>query len=191
VDAAVLIGDWAYLPQLQVTVARALGLRLAVLHTIRAETLAVEGAALAAADDAPTVWDVTPYPLGINCYFADEELLSPIVAANTPIPTPPAGAPGANTERYWTRYADQRQVRLDVLQYRGPRDANPHGEGRVRPQECEKLGSWEFGGLSPRPGECAAFTVTFAVDADGILQLEARETATGHTLSARVNREIG
>lgn len=191
VGAAVLIGDWAHLPQLQRTVARALGLPLGALHTARAETLAVEGAARAAADDAPTVWDVTPYPLGINCYFADEELFSPIVAANTPIPTPVAGEPGAFCERYWTRFPDQRQVRLDVLQYRGPRDANPYGEGRVRPHECEQLGSWEFGGLSPRPGEHVAFTVTFAVDADGILHLEARETATGHTLSARIDRGIG
>jgi molecular chaperone DnaK (HSP70) len=190
-DSAVLIGDWAFMPQVRSAVAGALGLSADALHTEDAERLAVLGAALATRQESATVWDVTPYPLGINCYFGDEELLSPIVPANTPIPTPRADEQGALTGEYWTRYPDQREVRIDVLQYRGPRDASPYGAGRVRPDECERLGSWQFDGLSPKRGECAAFTVTFAVDADGILQLQARETATGRTLSARVERGIG
>jgi molecular chaperone DnaK (HSP70) len=191
IDAVALIGDWAFLPTVRATAAATLNVPLARTLVCDAETAAVAGAAILAADERACVWDVTPYPLGINCYYGEEELLSPIIRANTSIPTPPAGAPGAYTESYQTRFADQTQVRLDVLQYRGARDAQPLGAGKVRPEECEKLGSWEFSGLSPAPGHCAGFTVTFAIDADGILQLEARETATGHTLSARVDRTIG
>ena len=80
---------------------------------------------------------------------------------------------------------------LDVLQYRGSRDPNPYGEGHVTPQDCEVLGSWQFDGLHPKPGRHAKFTVTFAVDIDGILHLYAQETATGHDLDARVDRGIG
>jgi molecular chaperone DnaK len=187
VDAALLIGDWAFLPQLQDVVAAALHLPPELLHTAQAETLAVMGAALLTADTAAAVWDVTPYPLGISCYFGEQELLSPIIPANTPIPTAPTGF----TQHYSTRYPDQREVRLDVLQYRGARDAQPYGAGRVRPGECELLASWSFDGLSPWPGACAGFSVTFAVDADGILSLEARETATGRTLRAQIDRGVG
>lgn len=191
VDTVMLIGDWAYLPQLQETIAEAFGTPVATLHTAGAEALAVYGAAIAAADNAPTVWDVTPYPLGINCYYGNDELLSPIIKANTPIPTPAAGARGAYTQQYQTRFPDQTRVTLKILQYRGPREPDPHGVGRVFPHECEELGTWEFSGLKPKQGHCADFTVTFAVDADGILQLYAKETATGHSLSARVDRGIG
>jgi molecular chaperone DnaK len=190
VAQVVLTGDWATLPGLRETVAAALGRQAADIHTADATALAAYGAAIAASADAPLVWDVTPYPLGINCYYGESELFSPIIRANTPIPTPAAGASGAHTESYSTRFPDQTSVRLDVLQYRGPRSADPYGAERVRPEECEKLGSWEFNGLRPPSGRQASFTVTFAVDADGILQLVARESATGHTLTARVERGI-
>jgi molecular chaperone DnaK (HSP70) len=172
-------------------VARAFGRPTANLHTLDASALAAYGAAIAASEDAPTVWDVTPYPLGINCYYGDEELFSPIIPANTPIPTPPVGARGAFTENYRTLLPDQTRVSLDILQYRGPRIPATHGPDRVYPRECELLGSWEFAGLHPPLGRQAPFTVTFAIDADGILYLHAEESGTGHTLTASIDREIG
>jgi molecular chaperone DnaK (HSP70) len=191
VDAVLLIGDAVELPGIRETVARALGRPITDLHTSDAVVLAVYGATIAAAEDAPTVWDVTPYPLGINCYYNDEELFSPIIPANTLIPTPPIGARGAFTEDYRTLLPDQTRVTLDILQYRGPRVPATHGADRVYPRECELLGSWEFAGLHPPPGRQAPFTVTFAIDADGILRLHAEETGTGHSLAARVDRGIG
>ena len=50
---------------------------------------------------------------------------------------------------------------------------------------------WTFRGLKPKRGERAGFTVTFAVDEDGILHLLAKETATGHSLAIQVDRRIG
>ncbi|MBA3531232.1 MAG: Hsp70 family protein [Ardenticatenales bacterium] len=191
IDAVVLIGEAAFLPPVQATIARAFGRSPSALHTAEAERLAVYGAALATADESALVWDVTPYPLGINCYYGNEELFSPILSANTPIPTPVLGATGAFTESYTTRYPGQTEVRLDILQYRGPRVPVTHGEGRVYPHECEALGTWHFTNLKPKKKKHAAFTVTFAVDADGILHLEAVETATGHRLVAHVDRGIG
>jgi molecular chaperone DnaK len=189
--AVLLIGEWAWLPAAQAAVARAFRRPVAELHTASAELLAAYGAALAAAGDAPTVWDVTPYPLGINCYFGSVELFSPIIAANTPIPTPPIGAAGAYTESYTTRLPDQVSVTLDILQYRGARIPTTQGDQRVFPRECELLGSWQFSGLHPPKGGHAPFTVTFAVDADGILHLYAEEQGTRHALAAVVDRAIG
>jgi molecular chaperone DnaK len=149
IDAVLLIGDAVELPGMRETIARAFGCPLAGLHTADAAALAAYGAALAAAEDAPTVWDVTPYPLGINCHYGSEELFSPIIPANTPIPTPPIGANGAFTESYQTLLLDQTRVTLDILQYRGPRIPATQGSERVYPKECELLGSWQFDGLHP------------------------------------------
>jgi molecular chaperone DnaK len=191
VDTVLMTGDWAHLPTVQEQVANVFHRPVAALHTEDAPILPVYGAALATATEAQLVWDVTPYALGINCYYDDVELFSPIIAANTPIPTPPVGAPNAYTEPYQTRFPDQTSVTLDVLQYRGLQIPNPYGESRVYPDECEVLGTWQFTGLRPSKGRRAKFTVTFAVDADGILHLFARETVTGHHLEAQVNRGIG
>lgn len=191
IDAVLLTGDWAFLPTLQETAALAFGRTVADLHTAEASLLPVYGAALAGTDDGRSVWDVTPYPLGINCYYGDTELFSPIITANTPIPTPPVGDRRAFIGQYQTRYPNQTKVTLDILQYRGLNDPTPEGPTPVEPAACELLGRWEFSGLRPKKGQHAAFTVTFAVDADGILQLYARETRTGHHLAAQVERGIG
>lgn len=191
VEAVVLVGDWAHLPAVQETIATAFHKPVPELHIENAALLPVFGAALAAADDRRLVWDVTPYALGINCYYDDVELFSPIVLGNTSIPTPTIGDDGAHIERYWTRYPDQSSVRFDVLQYRGPRIPDPYSGDPVRPDECEVLGTWTFTDLHPKRGRRVPFTVTFAVDADGILHLYAEETATGHHLAASVERGIG
>jgi molecular chaperone DnaK len=191
IDAVVMVGEWAHLPVILETVAEAFHRPVATLHTQNAALLPVYGAALATAADAPTVWDVTPYPLGINCYYGDTELFSPIIAANTPIPTPVVDASGAYTEQYQTRHPNQTEVKLDILQYRGLNDPNPTGSTPVQSQMCEVLGTWSFEGLQPKKNQHAAFTVTFAIDADGILHLQAKEKGHNHHLDAHVTRGIG
>ncbi len=189
-DSVLLIGEAAHLPSVQLTVAAAFARPVASLHTLDAQTLAVRGAALISAQSAPLVWDVTPYPLGISCYYGSTELFSPIIAANTPIPTPAVGVAGAYTESFQTRIPDQTEVRLDVLQYRGARVPQTHGRQRVFPNECEQLGSWQFTGLHPGRGKCVPFTVTFAIDTDGILHLYAHETGQDHSLAVQVSTTI-
>ncbi len=188
VDAVLLVGGGGGLPGVRAAVAQAFARLPADLLRPATPGLAALGAALAATPAGAALRDVTTYPLGINCYFGEEELLSPIIPAGTPIPTPAPGARGARTERYTTRYPDQTSVRLDVLQYRGPKTPTTSGAGRVRPAECELLGSWSFDGLRPPPGGHADFSVTFQVDQDGILHLAAKESATGHTLVGAVRR---
>ena len=97
----------------------------------------------------------------------------------------------AYTEFYQTRQPNQASVTLKILQYRGLQDPNPQGTTPVPPAQCEILGTWTFDGLRPKKGKHADFTVTFAINADGILQLYAKETATGHHLKAKIKRGIG
>ena len=79
-------------------------------------------------------------------------------------------------------------MRLDILQYRGPKRATQQGGDSVRPSECELLGSWLFEGLRPPPGGEAVFSVIFSVDRDGILHLAAEEEGTGRRLEGSVRR---
>lgn len=190
IDTIVLTGDWSGLPAVQETIATAFQKPVGRLQTGKAMLLPVYGAALATRKTARFIWDVTPYPLGINCYYNNVELFSPIIAANNPIPTPPIGDKAALTQSYETYKPNQTEVKLDILQYRGSRPASPHQSNPVTPNECEHLGSWTFRGLRPKKGRRAPFTVTFAVDEDGILHLYAKETKTGHSLQTSINRGI-
>ncbi len=183
-----LVGGGSGLPGVRSTVANAFARLPGDLQRVEPLALAAYGAALAATLPAGTVCDVTPFPLGINCYYGEEELFSPIIAANTPIPTPAIGQRGAFTQFYETRFPDQTSVRLDILQYRGSKVPATFGANRVYPHECAVLGSWTFDGLHPPRGQCAPFHVTFAIDADGILHLLAEEIGTGHQLSGQVRR---
>ncbi len=189
VDAVLLVGDGTELPPLREQIATSFARPVADLWTNDAPRLPVLGAALVQAGGL--AWDVTPYALGIECLYGTRELFSPIILPNTPVPTPRVGAPGAFTQSYQTVQRDQTEVTLAVLQFRGAQDADPYGPTPVAPQACEELGVWTFRGLQPRRGEHARFTVTFAVDEDGILHLLAHETATGHSLAIQVERPLG
>lgn len=179
VDAVLWIGEATWLPGLTEALGPVFGPGAVRIEAGDGRSLAARGAALAGSNAGGLIWDVTPYPLGINCYYGEEELFSPIIQANTPVPT----APDAWTQSYQTRHPDQTDVRLDLLQYRGPRRPATFGSNKVRPEECELLGSWSFAGLKPKRGKRADFTVTFAIDGDGIVHLTAIETATGHRLA--------
>ena len=189
VDAVLLVGDGTDVPALRETVAACFARPVADLVASDAPNLPVMGAALA--QGGGLAWDVTPYALGINCLYGKRELFSPIIRPNTQIPTPQVGEPGAHTESYQTVHPNQTEVTLSVLQYRGADDPNPYGATAVLPGACEELGVWTFRGLHPKKGQRVSFTVTFAVDEDGILHLLATETATGHTLSIHLDRRIG
>lgn len=190
IAAVLLIGGGGQLPGVRRTVAQAFGRYAGDVLVHEPLALAAYGAALLGANNAAAVWDVTPFPLGINCFYGDEELFSPIIRANTPIPTPSLGQTGAFSDNFTTRFPGQTSVKLQVLQYRGSKEAATHGSERVFPHECEQLGEWSFDGLHPPRGGHAPFTVTFAVDSDGILTLLAEEVATGHRLTGRVERSL-
>jgi molecular chaperone DnaK len=98
VDAVLLVGDGTEVPALAERVADCFGQPVGDLLVDNAPNLPVLGAALAQAGGL--AWDVTPYALGINCMVGQRELFSPIIRANTQIPTPVVGSRGALTESY-------------------------------------------------------------------------------------------
>jgi molecular chaperone DnaK (HSP70) len=189
VDTIVLVGDGTEVPALRETIAECFGRPVAEVLATDAALLPALGAALA--QIGGLAWDVTPYALGISCVYGSRELFSPIIRPNTAVPTAAVGQREAHTQSYQTLHCDQREVSLSVLQYRGEQNPDPYGATPVTPNECEQLGMWTFGGLKPKRGERAHFTVTFAVDEDGILHLLAKEKASGHKLAIEVEQRIG
>jgi molecular chaperone DnaK len=115
---------------------------------------------------APTIVDVTPRGLGIGTVAGYCEEL---IRRNARLP--------AEVKRNFTTSRDrQSTVRIRVCQ----------GESR-RIDENLVVGELILEGLEPRPRGDTTIEVTFALDADGILQVRARDARTGHERRASLD----
>ena len=102
--------------------------------------------------------DVTPLTLGVETYGG---VMTPMIARNTTIPT-------SKTETYTTAADGQTSVEVHVLQ----------GE-RPMATENKSLGRFILDGILPAPRGVPQVEVTFDIDANGILNVSAKEKATG------------
>src|SRR5262252_2660450 len=102
--------------------------------------------------------DVTPLTLGVETYGG---VMTPMIARNTTIPT-------SKTETYTTAADGQTSVEVHVLQ----------GERPMAP-ENKSLGRFILDGILPAPRGVPQVEVTFDIDANGILNVSAKDKATG------------
>ena len=102
--------------------------------------------------------DVTPLTLGVETYGG---VMTPMIARNTTIPT-------SKTETYTTAADGQTSVEVHVLQ----------GE-RPMATENKSLGRFILDGILPAPRGVPQVEVTFDIDANGILNVSAKDKATG------------
>ncbi len=110
--------------------------------------------------------DVTPLSLGIETHGG---LFTKIIERNSTIPT--------KKSMIFTTVADnQTTVEIHVLQ----------GE-RGLAAENKSLGRFELVGIPPAPRGVPQIEVTFAIDSNGIVQVSARDLATGKEQSIEVN----
>ncbi len=110
--------------------------------------------------------DVTPLSLGIETHGG---LFTKIIERNSTIPT--------KKSMIFTTVADnQTTVEVHVLQ----------GE-RGLAAENKSLGRFELVGIPPAPRGVPQVEVTFAIDSNGIVQVAARDLATGKEQSIEVN----
>ncbi len=114
---------------------------------------------------APLLVDVTPLSLSVETIggYCDT-----VIERNTPVPCERARA-------FVTASDQQTTVRVRVSQGESNRFA-----------DNTLLGEVELAGLRPAPRGQVEIAVSFNLDADGILNVQARDTTTGHTTSARV-----
>lgn len=109
--------------------------------------------------------DVTPLTLGVETLGG---VATPLVARNTPIPI-------KRTESFTTAADMQTSVTIHVFQ----------GE-RAMAADNVSLGEFNLGGIPPAPRGVPKIDVTFDIDANGILNVTAKDTATGKSASISI-----
>jgi molecular chaperone DnaK len=114
--------------------------------------------------------DVTPLSLGIETLGG---IVSVLIARNTTIPT-------SAREMFTTSVDGQAVVDMHVVQ----------GE-RELAKDCRSLARFELRGIDPMPAGMPKIGVTFLIDANGILQVQAREQRTGKAASIEVKPSYG
>ncbi|MEB3356265.1 MAG: molecular chaperone DnaK [Synechococcales bacterium] len=114
--------------------------------------------------------DVTPLSLGIETLG---EVFTKIIERNTTIPT-------SKTQTFSTATDGQTSVEIHVLQ----------GE-RAMAKDNKSLGKFQLTGIPPAPRGVPQIEVSFEIDANGILQVAARDKGTGRNQSVRITNTGG
>ena len=114
--------------------------------------------------------DVTPLSLGIETLGG---VVSVLIPRNTTIPT-------SAREMFTTSVDGQTAVDMHVVQ----------GE-RELVKDCRSLARFDLSGIDPMPAGMPKIEVTFLIDANGILQVAAREQRTGKAASIEVRPTYG
>ncbi|MBU1395873.1 MAG: molecular chaperone DnaK [Gammaproteobacteria bacterium] len=109
--------------------------------------------------------DVTPLTLGVETLGG---VATPLIARNTPVPV-------KQTETFTTAADMQTSVTIHVFQGERPMSA-----------DNVSLGEFNLDGLPPAPRGVPKIEVTFDIDASGILNVTAKDTATGKSQSIRI-----
>ena len=114
--------------------------------------------------------DVTPLSLGIETLGQVNTVL---IAKNTTVPT-------SKTQVFSTAADNQTSVEIHVLQ----------GE-RPLAEDNKTLGRFILDGIPPSPRGIPQVEVTFDIDANGILNVTAKDKATGKSQSVRIEGSTG
>jgi molecular chaperone DnaK len=131
---------------------------------------AVQAGILAGTVDNQLLLDVTPLSLGIEIYGG---VVSRIIHRNSTIPAS-AG------ETFTTGIDGQTNVLIHVVQ----------GE-RELAKDCRSLARFDLKGIAPMPAGMARIEVRFLIDANGILNVTARDGRTGLEQSVEVKPSYG
>ncbi len=131
---------------------------------------AIQAASLVDNEKDAFLLDVTPLSL---CVGVAGGLAEPVIERNTPVPI-------EQTRTFTTFQDNQESVKIRVYQ----------GESR-QAEDNELLGQFEFSGFEKgRRGE-VQIDVTFEINADGIVNVTARDRGTGQEASTRITLSSG
>ena len=131
---------------------------------------AIQGGVLGGEVKSVLLLDVTPLTLGIETLGA---VRTPLIARNTTIPS-------SKTEVFSTAADNQTQVEINVLQ----------GE-REMAADNKSLGRFILDGIPPAPRGVPQIEVTFDIDANGILNVSAKDKATGKEQKITITGSTG
>ncbi len=173
IDEVVLVGGSTRIPKVQDIVKEFFGKephRGVNPDEVVALGAAVQAGVLAGEVKDVLLLDVTPLSLGIETLGG---VLTRIIERNTTIPT-------KKSQVFTTAEDSQTSVEIHVLQ----------GE-REMARDNRTLGRFHLIGLPPAPRGIPQIEVTFDIDANGILHVFAKDTATGKEQSIRITASTG
>jgi molecular chaperone DnaK len=161
IDEIVLVGGSTRIPLVQETVIKFFGKephKGVNPDEVVAVGAAVQGGVLSGDVKDVVLLDVTPLSLGVETLGG---VMTVMIPRNTTIPT-------QKKEVYSTASDSQPSVEIHVLQ----------GE-RAEARYNRTLGRFHLDGIPPAPRGIPKIEVTFDIDANGILSVAAKDTATG------------
>lgn len=168
IDEVVLVGGSTRIPAVQELVKRVLGKD--PNQTVNPDEVVAVGAAIQAGVLSGEVkdillLDVTPLSLGVETLGG---VMTKIIPRNTTIPT-------KKSEVFSTAVDGQTNVEIHVLQ----------GE-REMSNDNKSLGTFRLDGIPPAPRGVPQIEVTFDIDANGILNVMAKDRGTGKEQSISI-----
>ena len=173
IDQVILVGGMTRMPTVQERVRKIFGRephKGVNPDEVVAMGAAIQGAVLKGDIKDVLLLDVTPLSLGIETLGG---VMTKLIEKNTTIPA-------KKSEIFSTAEDNQTAVTIQVLQ--GEREMA--GGNKV-------LGRFELVGIPPAPRGTPQIEVTFDIDANGIVNVSARDTATGQEQSIRITAASG
>lgn len=171
-DGVILVGGSTRIVQISDKLQDAFGVR--IYNDIDPDRIVALGAAMQAenltAKSNSLLIDVVPLSVGLELYGGIAEK---IIMRNTPIPY-------SVTKEYTTHTDNQNGMKFHVVQ----------GE-REMVKDCRSLAHFELTGIRQSKAGKARINVTFAMDADGILSINAVDADTGKTQNIEIKPSHG
>lgn len=173
IDEVILVGGSTRIPAIQQAVKNFFGKEPSKgvnPDEVVAIGAAIQGGVLTGEVKDVLLLDVIPLSLGIETLGG---VFTKLIEAGTTIPT-------KKTEIFSTATDNQPSVEIHVLQ----------GE-RPMAKDNKTIGRFHLDGIPPAPRGVPQIEVTFDVDANGILQVSAKDKATGKQQSIRIEASSG
>lgn len=131
---------------------------------------AIQGGVLGGEVEGLLLLDVTPLSLGVETFGG---VMTKLIEANSTIPT-------KKSQIFSTPVDNQTEVEIKVLQGERPMAA-----------DNKLLGRFKLVGIPPAPKGVPQIEVTFEIDANGIVNVEAKDVSTGKKQQIRIQSSGG
>ena len=173
IDEVILVGGSSRIPAVQTLVKNYFGKEPSKgvnPDEVVAVGAAIQGAVLTGDKSDIVLLDVTPLTLGIETMGG---VMTKLIEANTTIPC-------KKSETFSTAVDNQTAVTIHVLQGERPMAA-----------QNKSIGQFNLEGIAPARRGVPQIEVTFYIDANGILNVSAKDKATGKEQAIRIEASSG
>ena len=173
IDEVILVGGSSRIPAVQTLVKNYFGKEPSKgvnPDEVVAVGAAIQGAVLTGDKNDIVLLDVTPLTLGIETMGG---VMTKLIEANTTIPC-------KKSETFSTAVDNQTAVTIHVLQGERPMAA-----------QNKSIGQFNLEGIAPARRGVPQIEVTFDIDANGILNVSAKDKATGKEQAIRIEASSG